>query len=548
MATTAVSGTGTTSAASSIAATLGVGSGIDTASLVTNLVNAVQAPKEAQLEARETQNAAKVSGLADAANAIDSFASALSTLLSGGSLYTQPTSSDTSILDAKALAGSRISGLSSTIEVLQLAQAQTLVSGNLASAGAPVGLGSLTLTLGSVSATITIDQTNNSLTGLAKAINASAMGITATVVQDTQGARLMLKGVTGEAKAFTLTAGANADADLARFTYAGGSGGMTLAQAAQDAKLRVDGVDVSRSSNSFSDLLPGVQMDLRKAAPGTVVSLGTSSPADAIRQAVNDMVDAYNQLKTTLDAATAPKNADGTGGGALRGDPGIRDMQARLAKITLTVLSSTGSGPRTLAEIGVKTGRDGSLSLDTARLDQMLASDPAGVEALFNPTQSSSSPLITITSAMGKAKPGTYTLENIVAGPPPSGMINGVPAIASGTRLIAAANSGVAGLVIEPLGDVANATITVDPGLGGALQAIRDALRASTGSLTSSQTAAAAETKRIAEDREKLEASMTAYHDRLVTQFTAMDAKVAAFKATQSYLEQQIKVWTNSND
>jgi flagellar hook-associated protein 2 len=178
----------------------------------------------------------------------------------------------------------------------------------------------------------------------------------------------------------------------------------------------------------------------------------------------------------------------------------------------------------------------------------MLASDPAGVEALFNPTQSSSSPLIIITSAMGKAKPGTYTLENIVAGPPPSGMINGVPAIASGTRLIAAANSGVAGLVIEPLGDVASATITVDPGLGGALHAIRDALRASTGSLTSSQTAAAAETKRIAEDREKLEASMTAYHDRLVTQFTAMDAKVAAFKATQSYLEQQIKVWTNSND
>ncbi|HWL46465.1 MAG TPA: flagellar filament capping protein FliD [Sphingomonadaceae bacterium] len=544
MATAPVSGTGT----ASIAATLGIGSGIDTAALVANLVNAVQAPKDAQIAARETQNSAKISGLADAANAIDSFASALATLIGGGSLYTQPSSSDTSILDASALAGSRISGLASTVEVLQLAQAQTLVSTTLAGAGAPVGLGSLTLTLGSATATITIDETNNSLTGLAKAINGSAMGITATVIQDTQGARLMLKGATGEAKAFTLTANPDADGDLARFTYAAGGGAMTLAQSAQDAKLRLDGVDVTCATNSFSDLLQGVQLDLKKAAPGTVVSLGTHSPADAIRQAVGDVVAAYNQLKATLDAATAPRNSDGTGGGALRGDPGIRDMQQRLSKITLEVLSSAGTGPKTLAEIGVRTQRDGSLALDTTRLDQMLATDPAGVEALFNPTQWSSSPLIAITSAMGKAKPGSYTVENIVAGPPPSGTINGVPAIASGSKLIAAATSGIAGLVIEPLGDVASATLTVDPGLGGALQAIRDALRASTGALTTSQNSAAAEAKRIADDRLKMEATVTAYHDRLVAQFTVMDAKVAAFKATQSYLDQQIKVWTNSNN
>lgn len=548
MATTPVSGTSTPSPASSIAATLGIGSGIDTAALVTSLVNAVQAPKEAQLDARETQNTAKISGLADAANAIDTFASALNTLIAGGSLYTQPSSSDASILGASALAGARISGLSSTVEVLQLAQAQTLVSGNLASAGTPVGLGTLTLTLGSASANIVIDSSNNSLTGLAKAINGSAMGVTASVIQDTQGARLVLKGLTGEAKAFTLTAGGDADADLTRFTYAPGGGTMTLAQTAQDAKLRLDGVDVTRATNSFSDLLPGVQFDLKKAVPGTIVSLGTTSPADAIRQAVGDVVSAYNQLKVTLDAATAPKNADGTGGGPLRGDPGIRDMQQRLSQITLTVLSSAGTGPKTLAEIGVKTQRDGSLALDSARLDQMLADDPGGVEALFNPGQSSSSPLITITSAVGKAKPGTYTIANIVAGPPPSGTINGFAAIASGNRLIASAISGVAGLVIEPLGDVASATITVDPGLGGTLQAIRDALRASTGALTTSQNSAAAETKRIADDRTKMEATITAYHDRLVTQFTAMDAKVAAFKATQSYLDQQIKVWTNSNN
>ena len=538
-----------TTGTASIASALGIGSGIDTSALVENLTNAVKGPKEAALDARSTTNTAQISSLGDAANGIDGFASALNTLIAGGTLFTQPTTSDSTILGVSALAGTQIDTLSSTIEVRQLAQARTLVSSNLASAGTPVGQGSLTLTLGSATATIRIDSTNNSLTGLAAAVNASNMGITASIVSDTQGSRLVLKGLTGAAKAFTLTANGDADADLRRFTYdANGAGGMTQAQAAQDALLKLDGVDVSRSSNNFSDLIPGVQINLVKAAPGTIVSLGAKRPTDTIKQALTDFVSAYNQLKATLDTATAPKNSDGTGGGALRGDPGIRDMQTRLSQLTLTVLSSTGNGPHTLAEVGVQTQRDGTLALNTTTLDQMLASNPQGVEAMFNPSQTSSSPLINVTSPMGRAKPGTYTLTNIVAGPPPSGMINGVAAISSGTMLIAAVNSGVAGMVIEPLGNVASATITVDPGLGGALQAIRDALRSATGTLTASQNAAAAATKQIATDRDRVEAQITAYHDRLVTQFTSMDALVAGYKATQSYLTQQVAMWTNKTN
>lgn len=540
--------TATTSGAS-ILNTLGVGSGVDTTSLVENLTNALKAPKEAAITARQTANTAKISGLADAANGIDTFTTALNTLLSGGSLYTQPTSTDSSIVSATALAGSRIDGLSSTIEVLQLAQAQTLVSGNLANAAAPVGQGSLTLTLGTVSKQIVVDGSNNSLSGLAKAINGASMGITASVITDTQGSRLVLKGATGAAQTFTLTANADADADLQRFAYDGTAGsGMSVAQAAQDALIRLDGVDVARGTNSFSDLIPGVQITLAKASPGTLVSLGSQRPTDSIKQAVQDFVDAYNTLKAQLDAATAPRNADGTGGGALRGDPGIRDMQTRLSQLTLAVLSSSGDGPHTLAEIGVRTQRDGTLAVDTTQLDTVLANNPQGVEALFNPSQSTSTPLLAITSAMGKVKPGTYTVSDIVAGPPPSGMINGVAAIASGNKLVAASTSGVAGLILQPFGDVASATITVDPGLGGALQAIRDALRSATGSITASQDAAAKETKAIAADSDKVEAQITAYHDRLVQQFAAMDAKVAAFKATQSYLTQQVALWTKSDN
>jgi flagellar hook-associated protein 2 len=214
------------------------------------------------------------------------------------------------------------------------------------------------------------------------------------------------------------------------------------------------------------------------------------------------------------------------------------------------VLSSQGS-IRTLAEIGVGTNRDGSLALNSLRLKAALQSDPAGVEALFNPTQYTSSPLLSITTAMGRAKPGTYTFTDVTAASPgvdASGLIDGLAATGSGAFLIAPAGSAAVGLAVEVKGSFASATVTIDPGLGGALQAIRDALRARSGPMATSQTRLNAEAKDIAEDKAKLETRSAAYYDKLLAQFTAMERRVSAFKATQSYLEQQIKAWNSSND
>ena len=106
----------------SITSALGAGSGLDITNLVDSLTAADRAPKDAALKKREDANTAKVSALADAASGIDTFASALSTLISGGSLFSQPTVSDTSVLAASAVAGARLSGLSAEIEVVQLAK------------------------------------------------------------------------------------------------------------------------------------------------------------------------------------------------------------------------------------------------------------------------------------------------------------------------------------------------------------------------------------------------------------------------------------------
>ncbi|WP_156680326.1 flagellar filament capping protein FliD [Sphingomonas profundi] len=531
----------------SIASSLGVGSGLDTAALVEKLTAAVKDPKEAAIAKRETVNTAKISALANAVSGIDAFSSSLATLVAGGSLFTQPSSSDEGIVAASAIPGARLGALSATLEIRQLAQAQTLVSANIADTAGAIGQGTLTLTTASGTFDVVIGSGNDSLDGLVKAINEAGAGLAASVVKDSNGGRLVVKSATGAAKAFSMTTTAPADG-LGRFAYDADAttNAMTQAQAPQDAIIVYDGVSVTRPTNSVSDLVPGVKLDLKKAAEGTTVTLGASRPGTAITGAVTDFVTAYNSLKSILDEATAAKAADGTGGGPLRGNFSIREMQRQLSKLTSTTLGGIDGGPKTLAEIGVSTNRDGTLSLDTTKLETMLARDPDGVEALFNPAQKSSSPLVAITSLSGKTAPGTYAVTDITTSPL-GATIAGFPALVSGNSLIASAKSPAAGLVLRVDGSVSAATITVDAGIGGALKAIRDALRGSDGPLATAQAAVKKETGQIADDRVKMEERVTAYSTRLTSAFGTMDTRVAAYKATQSYLEQQIAIWTNAD-
>jgi flagellar hook-associated protein 2 len=534
----------------SISFSLGIGSGLDINQLVKGLTQAERAPKEALIKQREVANAAKVSALAEASGAIDSFASALSGLISGGSLFAQPSVSEPNLLGASAVPGVPLTALSAELEVLQLAKAQTLQSAPLASASEPVGQGSLTLTTSRGAFTVVIDQSNDSLTGLAAAINDANSGVSASIVTGASGARLVLKGGTGAAEAFTLGVPDGTATGLERFAFGPAvAGGMTLAQASQDAVVKLDGVEVRRASNSFRDVIAGVQIDLKRAQPGTTVSLGLTRPSAAIEQTMADFVSAYNQLADLLAKATAPA-VDGKNGGPLRGDLSIREMKRQLAQIPSTVLNSRGT-IRTLAEIGVGTNRDGTLTLNAAQLKAALERDPAGVEAMFNPTQYSSDPLLVINTPPGKVRPGTYVFTDLVpasGGGNASGLMDGVAAIGSGDFLIAPMSSRGLGLSVEVRGALASATVTIDPGLGGALQSIRDTLRARTGPIIGSQDRLRAEAAQIAKERQVMETRSAAYSERLLASFTAMERQVSAFKATQSYLEQQVKIWSGDNN
>jgi len=238
--------------------------------------------------------------------------------------------------------------------------------------------------------------------------------------------------------------------------------------------------------------------------------------------------------------------------GSLRSDSGIRELMTRLGRISSTALTyATDGSPTTLAEIGVSTNRDGTLALDSARLTTVMAASPDAIEAMFNPGQRSSNPLIQITSTVGKVKGGVYTITNATAGngsTTASATLNGGYTLPSGTTgVMASYLSAANGLSFDILGTVSSATITIDSGLQGILDGIKNDLTSTNGMLTASQSRLTNEKASISTAKDKLTERDTSYRALLTKQFTAMQTALRAYSSTQSYLDQQVKLWTNDN-
>ncbi|MBO9695701.1 MAG: flagellar filament capping protein FliD [Sphingopyxis sp.] len=453
---------------SSIANSLGFGSGLDVKQLVTDLSNASRDPKIKRMTELTQANQTRISALAQARSDLDGFANSLSQMVSDGTLRSTPTVSDESVLSATSRAGLSADSFAATVVVTQLARAQTNYSAVVADKAAAIGTGTMTLTVGGVAKTITIGATNNSLDGLASAINASGAGVTASIIADEGGHRLILKGPTGETGAFTLAADAGADPGLAAFAT---GGGMTEGQSAANAEFTIDGVAFSRATNIIDDVVPGMSLTLKKAAPGQGVDIGASRPLDMIKQTVGDFVSVYNQLKKSLVAAS---NISGAGSS-------LRELERELGSLVNKVLSSHGTINK-LSDIGISTTKEGLLSVDNAKLDKVLASDAGAVEALFNPRRD------------------------------------------------------------------ATHTETTDPGIAFALDAIRDKAVGTNGAIDRVSKSLDARKENLADQLEKIEERESAYKKRLEKQYGTLEARLAAFKATQTYLEQQIKLWSNQGN
>jgi len=384
----------------SITSSTGLGSGMDINGLVTQLVTAEGQPQFDAITKQETAAQTRLSGLGTLKSALSTFQTTVQKL-KDGSLFkaTQAVSSNESVLKVTAGIGS-VAGTHS-VKVTQLAKAQQSVTAaeytNSAAAVADTG-GTLDFTFPTGSTktafSITVDSTNNTLTGIRDAINSSASnnGITAsiinvdsTVTPGTTVSKLVFTAKdSGSANGFTLTT-TGGDAGLDKLNTATSTNYSTTSAA--DAIISIDGQTATRSTNSMTDVLQGVTLDLQsfQSSTDTPVNVNVSLDSTAINKTITDFVSGYNTFRTaTSNLSKYGGASSGSTNGALIGDSTLLNITGNLRQDTTNTVSSATSSYNSLAMIGISIDRNGVMALDSTKLNTALSSNLSAVSDVFS--------------------------------------------------------------------------------------------------------------------------------------------------------------------
>ena len=404
----------------------GVGSNIDLAGIVTQLMQIERVPLD-RLLAQKTSFDAKISSLGSIKSSLSTFQSALDGLTSGDSiLANKATSSNTAFVNATGGSGAVAGNYS--IEVSLLAKSQKLVATGQADATAAIGGGTsttLTIDQGTISGgtfdsgtgtysgasfaaganpsfDVVIDSSNNTLEGIRDAINAANGGVTATIVNDgdaTNPYRLVLSS-TDSGSTESIRVAVAGEASLSSLLSHDPAGTQNLSETvtAQDALFTVDGISVTKSSNTVTDVIQGVTLDLVAKTTGPI-TVSVSQDTDAAKVAVEAFVTAYNELRELINTETNSGAGESTAG-ALASDSSTRQILSLIrTELNQAVTGITGSYT-TLSSIGVSFERDGSLSLDESKLNTAIQDDSNNVAELFSAADGYATRLDSIVSEM----------------------------------------------------------------------------------------------------------------------------------------------------
>lgn len=371
--------------------TLGIGSGLDLSTILDNL----EAAEKATLTPISTQQSsytAKLSAYGTLKSALVSFQTA-NTALNKADLFTATTTSSSSSAFSATTTGNAIAG-KYTISVSQLAQAQTLTTtGTQADSKTAIASADSSITIqqggGKDPLKIDISAANSSLSGIRDAINKADAGVSASIINVGNGQyRLSITANdTGSDNAMTISV--SGDSALQSFMGydASGNGGMEESVTAQNAKLKVNNVDIENSSNTISDALEDITLNLNDTTTGNQ-TLTIAKDTSKSESAINAWVTAYNALQDTFSSLTkytkvdAGTDAQDTSNGALLGDSTLRTIQTQLKSM---LSSSTGSSAyKTLAQIGITSDpSSGKLTVDSTKLESALKTNSADIKDMF---------------------------------------------------------------------------------------------------------------------------------------------------------------------
>ncbi len=391
----------------SVGSALGIGSGLELGTLLSNLMAAEKIPL-AKLQRQEAGVQNKVSAYGQLRSSLSSLLDAVKSLTSTKFNGASGASSDSSV--ATLSATNAALKASYALEVKTLALAEKAVSAALPDAGSAIAAGTLTFTFGKVdngsfvandseAKTITIHAGNGTLEGMREAINKADAGVTATLVNDGSGTRLVFTAVkTGADQTFSITSTEAPDGigiPMSFFDYNPASSpaydstnpatSTSRLQTAGDAEFTVDGLSITHSSNMVEDAIEGVTLTLTKLGTSRI---SVSNNPSAARAAAQSLVTAFNGFLSQANALSlnTPSTVLGEAGstGPLAGDSLIRDVLARIRSEVFTPVQGASGAYTSLSSIGISFQADGSLLLDTDRFDKAMTSNAASIAKLFD--------------------------------------------------------------------------------------------------------------------------------------------------------------------
>jgi flagellar hook-associated protein 2 len=406
-------------AKANVVSKLGGGSGIDTQSLASSLVDAERAPRQAAIDRNIKKNEAIVSGMAALKYVLNNLKTAFDDLKDVTDFKSIVVSnSNTSAFNATASSSASVG--SHTVEVTALAAAQrTAGTVAFASTTSSVNGGmSMALTLGGTAfsggTTISIAAGDDTPQGIVDAINTANVGLSAYLVNTGDAStpyKVVVAGTSGADNAFTITASdtSSTGGDIdSGFAFS-----STNLQEAADAAVTVDGISVTSASNTVTEAVPGLTLVLKATNSGSAAAVDLSNDTSVAKGKVTALVTAYNDANALMDEVSNAKSTMDTYGGTLVGNSTVRTLRDQLRA---TVLAVSDSAPSTslsyFHDIGVELDKSGKLTINTVKLDLAFDTDFDNTVTLLSGDQQDLSVYDTTTAAgiAGDASRALYTM------------------------------------------------------------------------------------------------------------------------------------------
>jgi flagellar hook-associated protein 2 len=363
----------------------GIGSGLDINGLVEKLVAAERAPRQAQITRAQTSTVTTISALGQLKGALGAFQNSLSQLSTLDTFSSRSAvSSDVEVFTATAT--STAAPGSYDIEVVHLASAHQVSSQGFASGSSHVvGTGTLTIGLGLSTFQVSVPQTAQTLAGIRDAINTAPSNnlVRATIVNGSDGAHLVLTSQVAGASNTISVAASGGNGGLAALNYTTlAPGAYTQPREARSAEVNVAGVTHTSNSNTISGLIDGVEITLLEADEGETHTLRIENDTSTVQSKIANFVAEFNSLAGTIGQLRSYE-PETKKAGPLLGDALLRSIETEVrGKLTDRVSGLTGNF-QSLASIGITTNRDGTMTLDSAKLKTALNQDYNGVAAMF---------------------------------------------------------------------------------------------------------------------------------------------------------------------